>query len=165
MILSNRLIGRAAAIVALASAVAPAMAQTVPFGCYERIYPADHLAKNPAQTVRRISVEISKFEGDPDVGMAASVGVIAQFKNDRRQWAAGGGCKAEGGALVCGMDGDAGQAVVRVDAQALRLEIPSQVSVEGDLPNGDLDHRAIRGPAHRVFVLVRASKAACTYKR
>lgn len=156
---------RFGALAAIVMSTSPAAAQTATFGCYERIYSADHLAKNATQTVRRISVDISKFDGDPDVGMSASAGLIAEFKGDRRQWVAGGGCKAEGGALVCGMDGDAGQAVLRADAAGLRLEIPSYVSVEGDLPNGDLDHRAIRGAEHRVFLLAPARKSACVFKK
>ncbi|WP_342362710.1 hypothetical protein [Terrarubrum flagellatum] len=152
----------ATALVLLAPVAAAA--ETAAFGCYERIYTADHLAKNPAQSVRRIAVDISKFDGDADLGYRAQAGLIAQFTNDKRQWSAGGGCKAEGDALSCGLDGDAGRAVLKADRAGLRLEIPDYVAFEADAPGGDLDHRAARGPAHRVFLLARADKKACELK-
>lgn len=147
------------------AATAAAQAQTPAFGCYERIYSAAHMAANPAQKVTRIVVNLGEFEGDASVNMAAGAGVGVSFRDHKAQWWAGGACRAEGPALNCGMDGDAGRAIIKPDAAGLRLEIPDYVSVEADKPDGDLDHRSINGPAHRVFILARAAKNACAPKK
>lgn len=162
--LHRMILSSGAVALTILSLAAPVAAQAIPFGCYERVYTAEHLARNSAQQVRRIVVDFSQFDGETDTPMAGSAGIGAYFRGQPKQHWAGGSCRRDGGAIRCNMDGDAGYALLKPDAGGLRLEIPEAVAFEIEKPDGDLDHRILRNAADRVFLLRPAPKKACAAK-
>lgn len=81
--------------------------------CYARQYSAEHMTKNPEQTVSYIRFDHFGYDGDEEEFELDSGEVIfdliVQFKNSHRKFGDTGKCRADGNVLECAIECDGGQ--------------------------------------------------------
>lgn len=159
-----------AGLAAAAALIAGAAAANEP-ACYARAYSAGHLAANPAQTVERLTVAISRERlSEHHAGEAA---ITARFRGDPetyRQWLV---CWEPGaldgaqpaGAIVCGVECDGGHLAAweRGDGALLLRTEGFLVSGTCAEPGEDAPVRWVKdaGPGETTFLLHPAAPALC----
>lgn len=121
--------------------------------CYQRVYDAAHLARNPGQQTTRIWVG----------GRSGDARLSAGELNLGLDTRAGGGfsgmavCRDSSITLVCGIEGDGGNVRLMRQGQELRVTIVDRLQLEGARDFSP----ELGGRDDRVFVLRRASASAC----
>jgi hypothetical protein len=125
-------------------------------GCFERTYSAEHLRRNPAQTVRQLSVRLSASEG------LVSFGVRARLVGRPQAWKGGGPCRSNEGTLTCQPDTD-GDPAIRIEhgGASIRFVNPVRLKLVDDVTGPDLNEVVLTPPGDRLFVLRRTSPSVC----
>lgn len=98
--------------------------------CYLRHYTDAHLASHPDQLVREIAIgpEPGSFEADVLV-----LRVAVWLRGTSGRMMAYGYCENTGGALSCGLEGDAGWLMVEPTAKGARVTVGRDgMALEGD---------------------------------
>lgn len=100
-----------------------------PLGCYVRTYSDDHLAKNPAQIVRSLSLNITKDDGDAGQVFAdmnvefANQGRLAGRKTAGRTMSSYLICWNDGATFGCSVECDGGGFVLtRQTSDSITIE-------------------------------------------
>ena len=99
--------------------------------CYLRYYNADHLARQPAQTVQLIQVGPDQGQWESDV-LVLKIGL--DLRSTPEHLLGYAYCEPAGKGLACGMEGDAGSfQLTPARDGAIRIDIgPNGVSFEGE---------------------------------
>ena len=120
---------RSTIFTSLALLAATTAAAETPLGCFTRTYSDDHLAKNPAQIVRSMQVNITKDDGDAgqvfaDMGVEfANQGRIAGRKTAGRFMDQFLICSDETRGFSCFVECDGGSfTVTRMTADSITIE-------------------------------------------
>ena len=131
---------------AIVLAAGQAGAQAAPEGCFARVYSNAHLAKNPAQVVREISVAFGDFAGDDapwaDVlVVTADQGHVAGTGQGGSLFGQIARCSLRGsGRWVCSAECDGGSLeITRMDRDSLVLRTSYFLTGSGDDCGGTVD--------------------------
>lgn len=145
----------------------PAAAE--PEGCFERIYSDAHLAKNPAQVVRSISMAFGDFAGDAtpwvdvqadiaDQGHARGTGQGGNTYSQIARCTEGGDSKT---GWTCSVECDGGTLKIkRLDATSLLVRLDYFTLTTGDDCGGEVDLAEVPGQSV-AYRLERRPDAAC----
>lgn len=130
--------------------------------CFRRVYDADHLARNPAQTVSTLEVLFTSSPYDDRIAW-----VSATFRGDPEEYGASLTCydaeRSGTGSPLCAVDCDGG--VFRItDVQDDSILIRTEgFAVAGFCGEDEADFRSVRDdtPGETAFRLYRVARASC----
>lgn len=89
--------------------------------CFERVYSAEHLKKNPKQLVKAIRVTLTQEDN-----LYHSVDVITRRPiKGTTKFSSGGGCRISRGILNCGLDADGGNYNLTDNGKTAVLKVSS----------------------------------------
>lgn len=125
--------------------------------CFARAYDADHLRRNPRQTVVRFHLVRERVEvADENRPQRFTVRLGFRLRNDRDSYETNAICSGDGMAADCAGEGDTGAFRLVLAGEALRVEV-ERLEVEGG--RGSSPDLAVSDD--RVFLLRPAAASAC----
>ncbi len=135
----------------------PAFAQE---SCFKRIYTDSHLANNPNQTVRMMSIAFAgAARAAVDVGDSAGVNV--QFRDSSRNYQAFMLCHPGQSPLWCGVECDGGGATIKWRSRDQILLTTSGFYVDADCGEGEMREVSDIGVASTTYHLDRVAIDQC----
>lgn len=135
--------------------------------CYARQYSADHLNKNPNQTVSFLQFghfpsQYKNWNYTPDEGNIP-FNIIANFVGDAREYTNSGECRPENGTLNCQIECDGGGFILKHkdDGSILLYTRPGNGFVVSGCDAGDF-RKITDKTDDKVFLLHRTADAQCS---
>jgi hypothetical protein len=147
----------------LLAALWPVPSEAALHGCFERVYDAEHMAKNPAQFIRAIQVQVGLVMGR-DGGSEEDQDIIAiKTTRDKKLYYIGLKCELGDGPRNCTTTREGERMTIEETGKGLKLTFDSAIRADEEGMGGDAGLDIPQGFDNGVFAVPQVSDTHCSY--